>query len=64
GYYLKMAVAWGLSMAYLQQKQPVLALLQGDALCTFTHNKTVSKLVDSFRVSPEEKAALKKLRRR
>lgn len=63
GYYLKMAVAWGLSVCYVQYPQKTLALLESTQLDDFTHNKAIQKCRESLRVSPEDKAMLQTLRR-
>ena len=64
GYYLKMAVAWGLSVCYVHYPQKTLALLQSGRLDDFTHNKTIQKCRESLRVSKTDKAMLQTLRRK
>lgn len=60
-YYEKMAVAWLLSVCYIDFPQNVLSVLDG-RLDRFTHNKTISKIIDSYRVQEEEKKKIKELR--
>lgn len=62
-YYVQMAVAWLLSVAYLKYKESVLKILRSDALPRFTHNQAISKCLDSYKVSAEDKAYLKTLKR-
>ena len=53
-YYVKMGVAWALSIFYIKQQKLTLQLLQQNNLDDFTHNKAIQKIRESFRVSGEE----------
>lgn len=57
-YYVRMAVAWAVSVCYVKFPGPALGLLQKRALPAFTQNKSIQKIRESRRVGPEEKAAL------
>lgn len=61
-YYVNMAIAWALSNAYIKDKDIVLTILEGGELSPWIHNKTISKICDSYRVSKDDKACLKKIR--
>lgn len=63
GYYVKMAVAWTLSICYVQYPAKTRMLLEKNTMDDFTHNKTIQKIRESYRVSKEEKEELKKLKR-
>lgn len=63
GYYVKMAVAWTLSMCYVKFPQYTETLLTDNHLDDFTHNKTIQKIRESYRISKEDKARLKLLKR-
>ena len=63
GYYAKMAVAWALSICYVKFPAETLPLLQEGRLDPFTHNKTIQKICESFRVAPQDKAMLRSLKR-
>ena len=63
GYYNDMAIAWLVSVAFVKQREITLAYLQNDSLSEFTHNKAISKIHDSFRVSDSDKKYLKTLRK-
>ena len=63
GYYLKMGVAWGLAEAYVKCPEPTKAFLKNNHLDDFTFNKAIQKMQESFRITPEEKAALKAMKR-
>lgn len=63
GYYLKMGVAWGLAEAYVKCPEPTKVFLDNNHLDDFTFNKAIQKMQESFRITPEEKAALKAMKR-
>ena len=61
-YYVKMAVAWYFATALAKQYDAVLPYLEGRKLERWTHNKTIQKAVESYRIAPEQKEYLKTLR--
>lgn len=63
-YYVRMAVAWAVSIFYIQQPKATLPLLQSNTLDTFTHNKSIQKICESRRISTETKQQLRLLKRR
>lgn len=63
-YYVRMAQAWLLAELGTRDFALVAQLLEGGTLEIFTHNKTISKLQDSYRISPQQKEYLKQLRRK
>lgn len=63
GYYVKMAIAWALSVCYVKFPQETEAYLQKNRLDDFTQNKTIQKINESFRVKKEDKIRLKQYRR-
>lgn len=64
GYYARMAVAWAVSACMAKAPEETLKYLGRDSLEKFTHNKAISKCCESYRVSPEDKAALRLMRRK
>ncbi len=64
GYYSRMGVAWALSICYIKFPGKTEELLKRQTLDIFTHNKTISKIKDSFRVSNADKARLDSLKRK
>lgn len=62
-YYVNMAVAWALSVAFVKYKEKVMPLIENGSLTKEIHNMTISKIRDSFRVNKDDKAYLKTLRR-
>lgn len=63
-YYVHMAVAWCLAEMAVHDYDRVETILKSDALDTFTHNMTIRKMGESYRITPEQKAAVKALRRK
>lgn len=62
GYYVMMGAAWLLSVLYLTDKAAVLDYIKDGSIDIDTRLKTISKILDSFRVSKEEKQYLRILR--
>ena len=63
GYYVKMAVAWAVSICYIKYPQETVEYLKKNTLDDFTHNKAIQKIRESYRVSEEEKENLLCLKR-
>lgn len=63
GYYVRMAVAWALSVCFVKFQELTLAYLQNNSLDNFTYNKALQKIVESYRVSPEMKAIIRAMKR-
>lgn len=61
-YYVNMAAAWALSAAFIKNSSKVMPLIENSKLEPFIHNKTISKICDSFRVDKQTKEALKAYR--
>lgn len=64
GYYVKMAAAWLISVCYIKFPEKVKAFLKENRMDSFTHNKAIQKIRESYRVSHEEKEELKNLKRK
>lgn len=64
GYYVKMAVAWTLSICYVKFPEKTRAILENNTMDDFTHNKTIQKIRESYRVNKEEKESLRLLKRK
>ena len=62
-YYVNMAVAWALSVAFVKYRDKVMPIIESGCLTKGIHNMTISKIRDSFRVNKEDKAYLKTLRK-
>jgi hypothetical protein len=46
------------------QRDVVLDLLKNHAMDLWTHNKTIQKAIESYRISDEDKAYLRTIRRK
>ena len=62
-YYVKMAVAWGVSMCYIKYPEKTMALIEKGSLDTFTHNKSIQKICESLRVEKDVKIFLKNFKK-
>lgn len=62
-YYIKMMVAWYFATALAKQYNAVIPYLEEGRLDADTHNKTIRKAIESYRISEEKKNYLRKLRR-
>ncbi len=58
-YYVRMAVAWYFATALAKQPDAAMPFIREQRLDPWTHNKTIRKAVESFRISPEMKEELK-----
>ena len=61
-YYVQMAAAWFFATALAKQPKATLPYLTERRLPVWTHNKTIQKAIESYRISPEQKAYLRTLR--
>ena len=61
-YYVRMMQAWYFATALAKQYESALPILQERRLESWTHNKTIQKALESYRVSGERKAYLKTLK--
>lgn len=62
-YYVNMACAWLLCELYIKDKDRALSYLKNNHLNSFTQNKAISKIRDSYRVTKEEKDYLNTLKK-
>lgn len=64
GYYVKMAVAWALSICYVKDPHATLTYLQQSSLDDFTYNKTLQKITESHRVDADTKNRIRSMKRK
>ena len=62
-YYVKMMVAWFFATALAKQWEATLPYLENRQLDPWTHRKTIQKAIESYRIPPERKDYLRKLRK-
>ena len=63
-YYVNMMIAWFFATALTKQWDDVIFVLEDNLLECWTHNKTIQKARESFRITPEQKQYLKSLKKR
>ena len=61
-YYIRMMIAWYFATALAKQYEAVLPYIEERRLEPWTHNKTIQKAVESYRITPEQKEYLKSLK--
>lgn len=64
GYYVKMGVAWLVSVCYVKFPEETERFLKMNHMDDFTHNKSIQKIRESYRVSREDKDRLTLLKRK
>lgn len=62
-YYIKMAIAWLIAECFIKFPTATTGYLAVSNLPTWTFNKAISKICDSYRVDEETKILVKKMRR-
>ena len=62
-YYINMAAAWYFATALVFQRETILPYFTRSQLPVWTHNKAIQKAIESRRISAEDKAALRRLKR-
>lgn len=63
-YYIRMMVAWYFATALAKQRDSALPYLLENKLDPWTHNKTIQKAIESYRITQVDKAFLRTLRRK
>ena len=61
-YYVRMAIAWYMSVALVKQWEVAIKVVEGKSLGAWVHNKSIQKSCESFRLSAEQKQYLKTLK--
>lgn len=61
-YYVNMMAAWYFATALAKQYEAALPYIEQRRLAPWTHNKAIQKAVESYRITPEQKAYLKTLK--
>lgn len=63
GYYVRMAVAWALSVCFVKFPERTLAYLKQNSLDKFTYNKALQKITESYRVDAATKKVIRGMKR-
>ena len=61
-YYINMMIAWYFATALAKQYESVLPFIEGRRLDDWTHNKTIQKAIESYRITDEQKDHLRSLK--
>lgn len=64
GYYVKMAVAWAISICFIKMPEKTMSYLKSNSLDKVTYNKALQKITESNRVSPEIKKMIRSMKRK
>lgn len=62
-YYVKMAIAWAISVYYIKYPELTKQYLKADLLDLWTYRKSLAKIVESHRVSEQDKQWVQSLRK-
>ena len=63
GYYVRIAIAWAISVCYVQYPNLTLSYLKESQLDTFTYNKALQKICESLKSDQKTKELMKQLKR-
>lgn len=63
-YYINMMIAWYFATALAKQYENTVPYIEEDRLSVWVHNKTIQKAVESYRITAEQKAYLRSLKRK
>lgn len=63
GYYVKMAVAWAVSLCLIKYYENTVKYLKKSKIDNWTYNKAIQKAIESYRISDEQKDFLRKLKK-
>ena len=61
-YYVKMMIAWFFATALAKQWDATIPYIEQRRLAPWTHNKTIQKAIESYRITPEQKEYLRTLK--
>lgn len=63
GYYVKMAVAWAVSICYIKYPKPTWEYLNNNQLDIFTYNKALQKITESHCITKAEKDKIRRMKK-
>lgn len=63
-YYVKMAVAWAISICYIHLPEPTMKYLLHNQLDIFTYNKALQKITESYRIDSATKEHIRSMKRK
>lgn len=63
GYYVKMAIAWNISICYIKFPKETMEYLKNNTLDKFTYNKALQKITESLRVDKDTKVLIRGMKK-
>ena len=63
GYYVKMAVAWAIQVAFVKFPEKTMKFLENNNIDNWTYNKALQKIIESCRVDDKTKKIIKNMKR-
>ena len=63
GYYVQMAIAWAISICFIQNQDLTLGFLNQNNLDDFTYNKALQKIIESLKVDSQTKEIIRDMKR-
>ncbi|WP_042272798.1 DNA alkylation repair protein [Faecalimicrobium dakarense] len=64
GYYVKMAVAWAVSISFVKFEELTLDYLKNNNLDDYTYNKSLQKICESLKVDKDTKNVIRSMKRK
>lgn len=61
-YYINMMIAWYFATALAKQYDAIIPFIENYSLDKWTHNKSIQKAIESYRITEEQKAYLRTLK--
>lgn len=61
-YYVDMAIAWAISVGLIKFYDKTIPLLEQNAFSKFVHNKAIQKARESYRIAPDVKDSLNRMK--
>ena len=63
GYYVKMAVAWAISLCFIKYYDETIEYINNSKLDNWTYNKAIQKAIESYRIENSQKEFLRKMKK-
>jgi 3-methyladenine DNA glycosylase AlkD len=64
GYYVRMGAAWAISVCFVKYPEKTMQYLKISRLDDFTYNKSLQKILESYRVDQDAKAVIRSMKRK
>ena len=63
GYYVKMAIAWAIQVCFVKFPEKTMELLKDNKIDNWTYNKSLQKILESYKVDDKTKNNIRKMKR-